>query len=69
MPDFAPEFLPRDIYLCATDEKGHSTVRCHRVWNASRFIASQQRSAVEAGGKSKVTQITEEQYRSERNPV
>jgi hypothetical protein len=64
----------RDIYIRHTDTNGNAAVRCHRVWDAKRFIDSQQREAAasnhgaDEGAKrlAKAEQITEEQYRKER---
>lgn len=66
----------RDIYIRHTGPNGNHYVQHHRVWDADRFIASQQ-TAVErlnaeqpAGrpGLAKVEQITAEQYQQERKP-
>ena len=62
----------RDIYLRHTSVDGKSHVAVHRVWDAERFIASQQQAAsaenarqtANAPRKARVDQITEEQYRA-----
>ncbi len=64
----------RDIWLRHTSTDGKSHVQCHRVWDAERFVASQQQAAqnlndkVEGDGprKASVQQITEEQFNKER---
>lgn len=64
----------RDIWIRHTDTDGRSAVVCHRVWDAERFVAAQQRSAEQLNLKAedgashlaKVEQITEEQYKAER---
>lgn len=59
---------PRDIYMRHTGKDGKSYVHEHRVWDAERFIASQQDAAAKEGGKAKAEQITHEQYLAERAP-
>lgn len=64
----------RDIYLRHTATDGKSYVREHRVWDAARFVASQQAAAEKLNAdtpagqprKAKAEQITETQYRTER---
>lgn len=66
--------IGRDIYLRHTDPQGKSFVQEHRVWDADRFIASQQQAAKklnadqkpDAPRLAKVEQITPDQYRTER---
>jgi hypothetical protein len=62
----ALEHVGRDIYLRHTDKNGKSYVQQHRVWDAGRFVAAQLAAAVNEGGKAFVQQITEDQYRKER---
>lgn len=61
----------RDIYLRHTDGNGNSTVQCHRVWDAERFIASQVAMAKNESSKAyaddkpymhKVEQVLESDY-------
>lgn len=70
-------FLARDIYLRHTGPDGNVYVMQHRVWNAERFIASQEESCrkvnedqASKSGKpcttAKVVQITPEAYAKER---
>lgn len=64
----------RDIFIRHTDTDGGTAVRCHRVWDAERFLAAQKAEAadnngrVEGDGKrlAKAEQITEDHYRQER---
>lgn len=66
--------LGRDIYLRHTNTAGVSFVQCHRVWDAERFIASQQAAAAKLNEDvkgdlprlAKVEQITDKQYESLR---
>lgn len=56
----------RDIYMRHTGKDGNSYVQSHRVWDAERFILSQEESAKREGGRAKAEQITEEQYLKEK---
>jgi hypothetical protein len=67
----------RTIYMRHTSAEGNSYVNEHRVWDADKFIASQQKAAevVNADhakkndgqvGKAKAEQITQDQYAKER---
>jgi hypothetical protein len=67
----------RTIYMRHTSAEGNSYVNEHRVWDADKFIASQQKSAEAINadhakkndgkaGKAKAEQITQEQYTKER---
>lgn len=66
----------RDLYLRHTDTNGKSTNQMHRVWDADKFLASQQDEATKQNTKvkegaprlAKVEQITRETYRDERTP-
>lgn len=66
--------LGRDIFLRHTTSSGDSYVMSHRVWDAERFIASQQAAADKVNEqakddtqrKARVEQITAEQYEKER---
>lgn len=68
------EILARDIFLRHTAVDGSSHVVQHRVWDADRFIASQEAAAAkvnaeqkgETGRRAGVQQITQDQYRKER---
>lgn len=69
------ELISRDIYLRHTDGNGHSVVRCHRVWDADRFVASLQALAKKEAERAfakdepymhKVEQITDDQFKKER---
>lgn len=71
------ELFGHDVYVRHTNTDGKSHVMNHRVWDAQRFMASQQ-SAVEKlnaeacnakppkPALAKCEQITEDQYRKER---
>lgn len=69
-----PELVSRDIYLRHTDADGKSRVVEHRVWDADRFIASQEEAARKVNAEQKgdaprraaVQQITHDQYLKER---
>ena len=70
------ELITRDVYLRHTAGDGSTTVREHRVWDADRFIAAQREEAARLAAKARdedepaahaVEQITEDQYRNERN--
>ena len=52
----------RDLYVKEVDKNGHSSVRCHRVWDADRFMASAAEHAKKEG--SKLSVITEREYRA-----
>lgn len=56
----------RDLYVRHTDENGKTVVREHRVWDADRFLSSQQAEAKKTGGKAAVQQVTREDYLKER---
>lgn len=69
------ELITRDIYLRHTAGDGSTSVREHRVWDAERFLASQQAEAARLASKARdedepaayaVEQITQEQYHHER---
>lgn len=68
------ELMGRDVWLKHTGNDGKSYVQQHRVWDADRFIESQQKAvrdvnAKQDGGKpglAKVEPITEEQYLKEK---
>lgn len=68
------EMTTRDIWMRHTDVSGKSYVAEHRVWDAGRFVAAQQRAAADLNAKqkndqprlAKAEQITEEQYRKEK---
>jgi valyl-tRNA synthetase len=70
----AIELSGRDIYLRHTACDGKSNVQQHRVWDAERFISSQEQEAQKMNEDQKegeprmaaVQQITEDQYRKER---
>lgn len=70
----ASEMVCREVYVRHTGTEGASHVMEHRVWDAERFIASQQQAAkalndkVEGDGKrlAKAEQITRDQYLQER---
>lgn len=58
-----PELIGRDLWLKYTDNRGRETVRCHRVWDADRFLQEQIRRVAEAndemkGGKVELTEPT-----------
>ena len=64
---------PRTIFMRHTSSEGKSYVNEHRVWDADKFIASQQEAAdaINAdhakknngkAGKAKAEQITQDQY-------
>ena len=68
--------ITRDVYRRHTAGDGSTTVREHRVWDADRFIAAQVSEAARLADKAReqdepaafrVEQITEDQYRNERN--
>jgi hypothetical protein len=67
----------RDIYLRHTAVDGKSYVAEHRVWDADRFIASQQKAAAAVNEKqapgaprhARVDQITKEQYHAARRAI
>lgn len=58
----------RDIYMRHTDKSGQSYVQEHRVWDAEKFVLSQQAAATKEGGSAQ--QVTREAYllKSERKP-
>ena len=66
----------RTIYMRHTSAEGKSYVNEHRVWDADKFIASQQKAADSvnadhakkhgAPGKAKAEQITQDQYTKEK---
>ena len=66
--------MGRDIYMRHTNTDGKSFVQTHRVWDADRFVASQQQAASklnadvksDAPRKAKAEQITHEQFNRER---
>ena len=60
--------LTQSVYLRHTDKQGHVSVHEHYSWNVAGFLAGQHAAAAEAGGKSKVEQLTQEQYRALRWP-
>lgn len=68
------EITTRDIWMRHTNVDGKSYVAEHRVWDADRFVASQQRAAANLNADqkpgrprlAKAEQITEEQYLKER---
>lgn len=70
----ALELMGRDLWLRHTGTDGKSHVMQHRVWDAARFLASQQAAVAKVNADQKsdakhtarVEQITEEQYRKER---
>lgn len=70
----ALELMGRDLWLRHTGTDGKSHVMQHRVWDADRFVASQQAAVAKVNADQKgdakhtarVEQITEEQYRAER---
>jgi hypothetical protein len=55
----------RDIYLRHTDKDGESHVQEHRVWDAERFLSSQQAAASKEKGSVQLS--TREVYLKERN--
>lgn len=54
----------RDIYMRHTDKSGQSYVQEHRVWDAEKFVLSQQAAATKEGGSAQ--QVTQEIYITER---
>jgi len=68
------EMTTRDIWMRHTGVDGKSYVAEHRVWDADRFVASQQQAAADLNARqkqgqprlAKAEQITEEQYRKEK---
>lgn len=70
----ALEHVGRDIYMRHTSVDGKHHVVQHRVWDAERFISSQQQAAQkvnsehkgESPGRAAVQQITQDQYLKER---
>lgn len=53
-----------DLYLRHTDKSGKSHIECHRVWDALRFLNSQEKSAKVEGGSISV--VEPEQYMAYR---
>lgn len=47
----ASQIVARDAYIRTTRHDGRSTVTQHRVWDAERFLAAQQREAMERARK------------------
>jgi hypothetical protein len=73
----ASALLGRDIFLRHTATNGTSYVQTHRVWDAERFVAAQERAAADlnvaalkedppAPARAKAEQITEDQFHNER---
>lgn len=67
----ASSIVARDAYIRTTRPDGKSTVTQHRVWDAERFLAAQQRDAVERARKDRtdpdlVTAATADEYRRAR---
>lgn len=68
------EMTTRDLWMRHTGVDGQSYVAEHRVWDAERFVAAQQRAAANLNAQqkpdqprlAKAEQITEEQYRKEK---
>ncbi|NMG70339.1 hypothetical protein [Parazoarcus communis] len=65
------QIIARDAYIRTTRSDGKSTVTQHRVWDAERFLAAQQREAMERARKDNVppdivTSATADEYRSAR---
>lgn len=68
------EMTTRDIWMRHTGVDSKSYVAEHRVWDADRFVASQQKAAADINSQqkpgkprlAKAEQITEEQYRKEK---
>jgi hypothetical protein len=64
----------RDLYMRHTSDDGKSHVVEHRVWDADRFVISQQCAAEKVNAqqepgaprKAAVQQITKDQYLKER---
>lgn len=68
----ASQLVARDAYIRTTRPDGKSTVTQHRVWDAERFLAAQQREAMERARKDNappdiVTPATADEYRRARN--
>lgn len=66
------QIVARDAYIRTTRHDGRSTVTQHRVWDAERFLAAQQREAMERARKDNtppdiVISATAEEYRRARN--
>jgi hypothetical protein len=69
------DMVCREVWIRHTSTDGQSHVFEHRVWDAERFIASQQAAAqklnadVKGDGKrlANAEQITRNQYLTERN--
>lgn len=71
------EMPGRDIFMRHTNTDGKAYVMNHRVWDAERFIASQQQAVAKLNADArqanppkpalaKAEQITDDQYRKER---
>lgn len=71
------ELVSRPVFLRHTSADGKSHVVEHLTWDADRFLASQQRAAEKVNTEArsatpptpalaKVEQITQDQYRKER---
>lgn len=66
--------IGRDIFVRHTNTDGKSFVQCHRVWDVGLFMmartaeASKLNAEVKGDGKrcAKCEQITEDQYRKEK---
>lgn len=45
----------RDLYLKITPKKGEPFIRCHRVWDAERLLASITKHETKEGNKVEVS--------------
>ncbi len=71
-----PSMAGRDLYLKHTSTDGQSAVRCHRVWDADKFLLTQQGDAHKANAEVKgaaprlaaVELSTRDQYNASRSP-
>lgn len=66
------QLISRDAYIRTARPDGKSTVTQHRVWDAERFLAAQQREAAERARKDGavpdiVTSATADEYRYQRS--
>lgn len=55
-----------DVWLRHVGKEGDAYVQHHRARDPKRFVAEQQDAAKKVGGKARVEQITEAQFRAER---
>lgn len=71
-----PSMAGRDLYLKHTSTDGQSAVRCHRVWDADKFLLTLQSEATKAnrdahGNSPRLAAVelsTREQYAASRSP-